>query len=70
MVRFENDCCDCATPAYPCRGERCPLRHSVHFYCDKCKSEVDEGELYEYAGEEMCLDCIKDELPVVKAHDY
>ena len=70
MVRFENDCCDCATPAYPCRGERCSLRHVPHFYCDKCKSEVDEGELYEYAGEEMCLDCIKDELPVVKAHDY
>ena len=70
MVRFENDCCDCATPAYPCRGERCSLRHVPHFYCDKCKSEVDEGELYEYAGEEMCLDCIRDELLVVKAHDY
>jgi hypothetical protein len=66
MVRFENDCVDCGKPCF----SSCPYLRVAHFYCDKCGSEVDEDELYEFAGEEMCLDCIKDELPVVKAHDY
>lgn len=56
MIKFENDCCDCAVPAYPCMGNSCPLRHSAHFYCDNCSDEVDE--LYYYGGEQWCVDCI------------
>lgn len=70
MVKYENDCCGCATESYPCLGDGCSFKRVAHFYCDKCKSEVDEGELYEFAGDEMCLECIKAILPVVKAHDY
>lgn len=66
MVKFENDCVDCGKPCF----SSCKYKNVPHFYCNKCGSEVDEGELFEFAGEEMCLDCIKDELPVVKAHDY
>ncbi len=70
MVRIENDCCGCASPGYPCRGESCSLRHVNHFYCDDCGDEVEEGELYEFGGEELCIDCIKNRLPQIKAHDY
>ena len=66
MVKFENDCVDCGKPCF----SSCPYLKVPHFYCNKCGTEVAEGELYEFAGEEMCLDCIKDELPVVKSHDY
>lgn len=31
--------------------------------CDRCKEEVDT--LYNYDGEELCLDCIKNDLDEV-----
>jgi hypothetical protein len=68
MIKYENECCDCATPAYPCIGELCPNRRVPHYYCDECRSECD-GEyehLYEYYGEELCLDCIEKRLTKVK----
>jgi hypothetical protein len=43
---------------YPCRGESCSLRRVPHYYCDKCKENVEE--LYEVDGEELCEDCLKD----------
>ena len=67
MVKFENDCVSCGLP---CLGSTCPNRNVPHFYCDDCKSEVYEGDLFEFGGEELCIDCIKDRLPKVKAHDY
>lgn len=66
MVREENDCCGCATPGYPCIGESCNLRHAKHYYCDCCKSEVSEGELYDYDGEQLCEDCLLEKVPKVK----
>lgn len=60
MVRYENHCCDCATPAYPCRGSSCPLvRVEVH-YCDnpKCGGQLDE--IFEVDGGEYCEECLKD----------
>lgn len=44
MVRVKNECCGCAVPAYPCRGEYCPLRRVRHYYCDRCGKEVDDAE--------------------------
>lgn len=70
MVTFTNECCDCAVPGYPCRGSSCPNRHYPHLICDCCGDEVDEGELFDFGGEELCIDCIKKQLPEVKAHDY
>lgn len=66
MVYEENQCCDCAVPGYPCIGSSCPNRHVKIYKCDECKDEVDQGELFEFDGEELCIDCIKDRLDVVE----
>lgn len=58
MVKYENHCCDCATPGYPCRGSECPLRKVEVYYCDKCGEELDE--IYEADDEELCEDCLKE----------
>ena len=57
MVRYENQCCGCATESYPCLGGACPnVRVPVH-YCDQCDCELDD--VYEVDGEELCEDCLK-----------
>ena len=58
MVRHENQCCDCAAPGYPCRGDACPLRHVEIYYCDHCHEELDE--IYDVDGEELCEECLKE----------
>lgn len=56
--RFENHCCGCATPGYPCRGSACPLtKVEVHF-CDECGEELDD--IYDVDGEELCEYCLKE----------
>ena len=59
MVRYENHCCDCATPSYPCMGKACPLRRVAVYYCDnpKCRAELGE-DIYEDDGDELCADCL------------
>lgn len=59
MVKYENECCGCAVPAYPCMGDACPNRHVPHYYCDKCGEELYE-EAYEVDGEDLCEDCLKE----------
>lgn len=66
MIRYENQCCDCAVPLYPCRGSSCPLRHVKIYECDECGEEVDAGELYDFDGEELCIECVKERLDVVE----
>ena len=56
MVKYEDECCGCAVPAYPCLGSTCPNRHVAHHYCDDCG---DETQLYEWDDKELCLDCIE-----------
>lgn len=56
MVKYENECCGCAVPAYPCMSSACPNRNVPRFYCDKCGEEVDE--FYE---DELCIDCVEAE---------
>ena len=56
MVKFQNDCCDCATAGYPCLGELCDLRHVPHFWCDVCPDEADE--LYRVGDLWMCFSCL------------
>ena len=58
MVKYENLCCDCAVPGYPCRGSSCPNRNVPIHYCDKCNEEIEE--IYDVDGEELCEDCLKD----------
>lgn len=52
MVKIENDCVECDLP---CLGDACLLRNSKHYYCDDCG---DEAEIYDYNGEELCVDCL------------
>ena len=63
MIEYENECCDCAVPAYPCRGPSCPNRRVPHYYCDECG---EESTTYEFDGEELCLECIEKRLQKVK----
>lgn len=60
MVKYENHCCDCATPGYPCRGSECSLRKVTVYYCDVCGDELDE--IYDVDGRELCGECLKDEF--------
>lgn len=56
MVKYEGECCGCATEAYPCLGNRCPNINVKHLYCDDCKEEVEE--LYEFDGVQFCKECL------------
>ena len=59
MIKYENHCCDCAVPGYPCLGESCELRHVPTYICDRCKWEI-EGDIYEAEGyDDLCEECLK-----------
>ena len=60
MIKFENDCCDCALH---CRGSTCRNRNVPHFYCDECEDEVEE--LFEYDGEVDLGNATTDEVAQV-----
>lgn len=59
MVKYENHCCDCAVPGYPCLGSLCPNRNVPQYYCDECGDDI-EGDIYDVDGKELCEDCLKD----------
>lgn len=63
MLRYENQCRDCATDLYPCRGNICPLRHVERHYCDDCGSD---GRIYRFDDGEYCIECIEKRLEVVQ----
>lgn len=65
MIKFENDCYDCALH---CRGSTCRNRNVPHFYCDECEDETEE--LFEYDGEQICQDCLISTVPKIKLEDY
>lgn len=67
MVTYENECCGCAVPAYPCMGNSCPNRHVKHLYCDKCKDDVET--LYEVDGKELCADCALESFEKIGLED-
>ena len=52
MITYEDECCGCAVPAYPCMGSACPNRNVKHLYCDECGDDVEK--LYKYDGQEIC----------------
>ena len=68
MIEIRNECCNCATSTYPCMGNSCPLRNTKVYICDDCKDEVDElfDSLYEFDGQELCIDCIRKRLTAVE----
>lgn len=57
MIYYENMCCDCAVPGYPCRGSSCSLRHVPFWKCNFCETdELTEEDMYD---DDTCLDCAK-----------
>ena len=58
MVEYENQCCGCDTPAYPCRGSLCPLTRVPVHYCDECWEELGE-DIYDVDDLELCEECLK-----------
>ncbi len=62
MIKYEDNCVDCAVPGYPCIGSSCPNRRVPHYYCDECGFE---DTLYYFDGGQYCLDCIKKNLEKV-----
>lgn len=61
-IVYEDRCVECP-PELGCRGEFCPNKHCAIYICDSCDSEAD---LYEFEGEQLCIDCIKDRLEKVE----
>ena len=60
MTKYENHCCDCATPNYPCIGKLCPLRRVVVHYCDNPKCSEPLDDIFVVDGKEYCEECLKD----------
>ena len=40
MIKYENHCCGCAVPGYPCIGDSCPYVDVPVYYCDNCNDET------------------------------
>lgn len=55
MIKYENHCCSCAVPAYPCMGSSCPNVNVPVYYCDCCGD--DTYAEYEIEGEHYCEGC-------------
>lgn len=66
MVEYVNECLGCATESYPCLGSVCPNRQVARFYCDECGEET---TLYRFNGRDLCIDCVKNRLEVVKGSE-
>ncbi len=60
MIKYENDCCGCAVPGYPCRGPNCPLQNVAHYYCDHCGEEMSPDEVYKLDDDMLCESCLLD----------
>jgi hypothetical protein len=61
MIKYENDCCGCATESYPC-DPYCKRKKTPHFYCDHCG---EEDALYWLDGKQLCISCVENELESV-----
>lgn len=57
MIKYENHCCDCAVPGYPCLGNSCPRINVPVYYCDWCNN--DTYAEHDIEGDHYCGDCAK-----------
>ena len=62
MITYEDECVGCP-PEIGCFGSACMYKNVPHYYCDKCKYEVDCEDLYYYDGEEICKECLLELIP-------
>lgn len=54
MRRYVNNCVGCP-PERGCLGSACPKRRVLEISCDECG---DDGEIFDYDGQELCRDCL------------
>lgn len=52
MIEYVNECCNCASPGYPCIGEACPNKNVPRYRCDVCGIG---GDIYKVENEDMDL---------------
>lgn len=64
MIVTESDCVSCDLP---CIGSACKYFKVVRFICDECGKDAEE--LYHWDGEELCIDCILDQLEKVEYNE-
>ena len=68
MKYIDSDCVNCDLP---CIYHACPHYEVTRYVCDSCKEE--DVALYEFDGQELCIECIKKQLVIVDgsdAYDY
>lgn len=58
MREVTDECLGCTSIGLPCVGEGCLLKRTTHYYCDRCEEEFEPKELYQYEGEEVCIECL------------
>ena len=58
MIKYENHCCDCAVPGYPCIGSSCPYVTVQVAYCDTCNN--DTYAEYDIEGKHYCEEHAKE----------
>ena len=63
MIKYEDHCCSCAVPAYPCIGDSCPYVNVPVYYCDCCDN--DTYAEHDIDGDHYCKDCAKTYLQEV-----
>ena len=64
MIVIGSECCDCDLP---CVFAACPYYKVVYYVCDKCGETVDD--LYHFDGDQLCQDCILQQLEKVEYED-
>lgn len=62
MIKYENDCMDCATDGYPC-NPCCRRKRAPHYYCDHCG---EEEKLFWLDGKQLCIACVESALESVE----
>lgn len=60
MIKYENYCCDCAVPGYPCIRNSCPNVNVPVYYCDICTN--DTYAEYDIEDEHYCEEHTKEYL--------
>lgn len=65
MKKTENECINCPLEI-GCLGSSCKYMNVTRYYCDYCE---DEATLYNYDGDEICIDCLLQNFEVVEGSD-
>lgn len=73
MLREENECQNCGLT---CMGKLCPHNRVARYYCDGCGEEYSAKSrirsrhadelLYEFDGQQLCINCILERLTAVE----